>query len=118
LLTETVNKYKAENENLVKITETQGSDILDKLQQIETKKQEVAALEQRIEDVSAKAKEAIASGYLAHAKTVEQMAEKIKFAPKKKKAALTESLELYRKAALYGNDEAKVGIERVEQGLN
>jgi DNA repair exonuclease SbcCD ATPase subunit len=118
LLTETVNKYKAENENLVKITETQGLDIMDKLQQIEAKKQEVAALEQRIDDVSAKAKEAIASGYLAHAKTVEQMAEKIKFAPKKKKAALAESLELYRKAALYGNDEAKTGIERIEQGLN
>lgn len=116
-LTETINKYKAENENLVKITETQGLDILDKLQQIETKRQEVAALEQRIDDVSAKAKEAIASGYLAHAKTVEQMADKIKFAPKKKKAALTESLELYRKAALYGSTEATAQIERIQQGL-
>jgi chromosome segregation ATPase len=116
-LTETVNKYKSDNENLVKINETQGLDIVEKLQQIEAKKQEVAALEQRIDDVSAKAKQAIASGYLAHAKTVEQVAERIKLAPKKKLQKLNESLELYKKAALYGSEEAVTEISRIESGL-
>jgi len=116
-LTETVNKYRTENENLVKINETQGLDILDKLQQIETKKQEVAALEQRIDDVSAKAKESIASSYMAHAKSVEDMANRTRFAPKKKKATIMQSIELYRKAALYGNAEASNHVARLEQEL-
>jgi len=117
-LTETINKYKMENENLVKINETQGLDIVEKLQQIETKKQEVAALEQRIDDVSAKAKASIASSYLAHAKSLEEQANRTKFAPKRKRATLAQSLELYRKAALYGSEEARTDIERIEKGLN
>jgi chromosome segregation ATPase len=118
LLTETVNKYKTDNENLVKINESQGQDILQKLEQIEVKKQEVAALEQRIDDVSAKAKQSIASSYIAHAKSVEELANRTRFAPKKKKQALAQSLELYRKAALYGSEEANTGIERIESQLN
>ena len=106
-----------DQDHLVKINEVQGLDILDKLQQIETKKQEVAALEQRIDDVSAKAKESIASSYMAHAKSVEDMANRTRFAPKKKKATIMQSIELYRKAALYGNAEANNHVARLEQEL-
>lgn len=116
-LTETVNKYKSENENLVKINEVQGQELVEKLALIETKKQEVVALEQKVDEVSTKAKESIAAGYLAHAKSVEEIANKTKFAPKKKKEKINESLELYRKALLYGNEQAKTEIERIESGL-
>jgi hypothetical protein len=117
-LTETVNRYKTDNENLVKINEVQGLDLLDKLQQIETKKQEVAKLENKVIEVSENAKQSLGNEYLAHAKTAEEIANRTKFAPKKKKAALTQSLELYRKAALYGNEQARVDIERIESQLN
>lgn len=117
-LTEAVNKYKAENENLIKITETQNIDILDKQQQIDAKKQELASLEQRIEEISQKAKATEANGYLVLAKAMEETANRTKLAPKKKKASLNESLEFYRKALSLGNTEAKTEIERLEKGLN
>lgn len=113
----TVEKYKTDTDNLVKITETQGLDILDKQKQIETKTQEVALLEQRVDDISAKAKSTEAAGYLAQAKAVEEIANRTKFAPKKKKASINESLELYRKALALGNTEAKPEIERLEEEL-
>ena len=116
-LTETVNKYKKENENLVKINEVQGLDLMDKLQQIETKKQEVVALQNKVDEITENAKQSIAAQYLAHAKSVEEIANKTKFAPKKKKEKIDQSLELYRKAALYGNEQAKADIERLESGL-
>ena len=117
LLSEQINKFKEDNENLTKVNETQGLEIQDKQQQIETKIQQVAALEQKVDEVSTKAKEAIATGYMAQAKSVEQIAKKTKLAPKKKKQTIEQSLELYRKALLYGNEQAKAEIDRLEDGL-
>ena len=56
-MTETVNKYKAENENLVKINEVQGLDLMDKLQQIETKKQEVVENNTTLESLATESTE-------------------------------------------------------------
>ena len=83
-LTETVNRYKTDNENLVKINETQGLELLSKLEQIETKNQEVVKLENKVAEISENAKQSLGEQYLAHAKTVEEVANRTKFAPKKK----------------------------------
>ena len=117
-LTETVNRYKTDNENLVKINETQGLELLSKLEQIETKNQEVVKLENKVAEISENAKQSLGEQYLAHAKTVEEVANRTKFAPKKKRATLDQSLELYRKAALYGNEQARVEIQRIQSELN
>lgn len=116
-LTATIDKVKADNETLVKITETQGLDILEKQKQIETKTQEVALLEQRIDEVTTKSRETEAEGYLARARAVEEIANRTKLAPKKKKATLNQSLELYRKAVSLGSKEAKNEIERLEEDM-
>lgn len=116
-LTATVEKYKADNESLVKITEAQNLDILEKQKQIETKVQEVALLNQRIDEVSTNARATEAAGYFARARAVEEIANRTKLAPKKKKASLNESLELYRKSLELGKSEAKTEIERLEKDL-
>lgn len=116
-LTATIEKYKADNESLVKITEVQGLDILEKQKQIETKVQEVALLNQRIDEVSKNARETEAAGYFARAKAVEEIANRTKLAPKKKKASLNESLSLYRKSLELGNTEAKTEVERLEKDI-
>jgi chromosome segregation ATPase len=116
-LTESLNHYKADNESLVKITEEQVIVIENKKREIETGKQEIASLVQKVDEVSTQAKATEAEGYLARAKAVEEAANRTKLAPKKKKATLNESLELYRKALSLGNTEAKTEIQRLESGL-
>ena len=116
-LTATLEKVKNENENLVRVTEMQELDLLDKQSQIETKRQELAYLEQRIERVLQDAQVSDAEGYYARAKAVEETANRTKLAPKKKKASLQEALELYKKANSLGNTKAKVEIDRLTKEL-
>ena len=75
-------------------------------------------LENKVVEISENAKQSLGEQYLAHAKTVEGIAARTKFAPKKKRATLDQSLELYRKAALYGNEQARNEIQRIESTLN
>lgn len=116
-LKETIEKYKSENQNLIQVTEMQELDILDKQEQIESKKRELTFLEQRIDEVLSNAKVNEADGYFARAQAVEETAKRTKLAPKKKKASLNQALELYRKALSMGSDKAKAEIERLEKEL-
>lgn len=116
-LTATLEKVKNENDNLVRVTEMQEVDLLDKQSQIETKRQELAYLEQRIERVLQDAQVSDADGYYARAKAVEETANRTKLAPKKKKASLQEALELYKKANSLGNTKAKADIDRLTKEL-
>lgn len=117
-LKETIEKYKTDNQNLTRITEEQGVAILEKQNQIQTKTNEVTSLTQKIDEVISSARISEANSYYAQAEAVEEIANRTRLAPKKKKSTMNESLTLYRKALSLGNPNAKVKIEQLEKELN
>ena len=116
-LTATLEKVKNENDNLVRVTEMQELDLLDKQSQIEARRQELAFLEQRIEKLLQDSQVSEADGFYARAKAVEETANRTKLAPKKKKASLQEALELYKKANSLGHAKAKADVDRLTKEL-
>jgi len=116
-LTATLEKVRSENDNLVRVTEMQELDLLDKQSQIETKRQELAGLEQRIEKLLQDSQISDADGLYARAQAVEETANRTKLAPKKKKASLQEALELYKKANSLGHPKAKADVDRLAKEL-
>ena len=116
-LTATLEKVRSENDNLVRVTEMQELDLLDKQSQIETKRQELAGLEQRIEKLLQDSQVSEADGLYARAQSVEETANRTKLAPKKKKASLQEALDLYKKAASLGHPKAKADADRLTKEL-
>ena len=117
-LKETIEKYRVENENLIRISQEQSSTILDKQTQIETKNSEITTLTNQIDDVVNKARITEANGYYAQAEAVEETAHRTRLAPRKKRVTINESLTLYRKALLLGNTNAKAKITELEEELN
>ena len=116
-LTATLEKVRNENDNLVRVTEMQELDLLDKQSQIEARRQELASLEQRIEKLLQDSQVSEADGLYARAKSVEETANRTKLAPKKKKASLKEALELYKKSSSLGNAKAKADVDRLTKEL-
>lgn len=116
-LTATLEKVRNENDNLVRVTELQELDLLDKQSQIEARRQELAMLEKRIEKLLQDSQVSEADGFYARAKSVEETANRTKLAPKKKKASLQEALELYKKSSSLGNPKAKADVDRLTKEL-
>lgn len=116
-LTATLDKVRSDNDNLVRVTELQELDLLDKQSQIETKRQELAGLERRIEKLLQDSQVSEADGLYARAQSVEETANRTKLAPKKKKASLQEALDLYKKASSLGHPKAKADADRLTKEL-
>jgi chromosome segregation ATPase len=114
VLQETVEKYRNENQNLVNLAEMQSAEIADKEIQIQTKEQELALIEARIQELMIQSKMTEADAYYARAEAVEEAANRTKLAPKKKKETLLEALELYKKALSLGKQEAQAKITELE----
>ena len=117
VLQETVEKYRNENQNLVNLAEMQSAEIADKEIQIQTKEQELALIEARIQELMIQAKMTEADAYYARAEAVEEAANRTKLAPKKKKETLLEALELYKKSLSLGKQEAQAKITELENKL-
>lgn len=113
----TVEQYRNENQNLMRVAELQELELTDKEAQIEAKKLELAALEKRIEQVLANAQVSEADGFFARAQAVEETANRTKLAPKKRRASLEEALSLYKKAQSLGHPKAAEQIKRIEAEL-
>ncbi|MCU0398547.1 MAG: hypothetical protein MUC73_10625 [Cyclobacteriaceae bacterium] len=114
VLQETVEKYRNENQNLVNLAEMQSAEIADKDIQIQTKEQELALIEARIQELMIQSKMTEADAYYARAEAVEEAANRTKLAPKKKKETLLEALELYKKSLSLGKQEAQAKITELE----
>src|SRR5882724_7418549 len=104
-----------ENRNLITTNELQQAEINDKSSQIETKKQELALLEEKIQQVQLQSKVSEADSYYARAQAVEEAANRTKLAPRKKKETYKEAIELYKKAQSLGKKEAQAKIDALSK---
>src|SRR5258708_24489711 len=75
----------SENQNLITTNNLQQAEINDKAAQIETKKQELSLLEEKIQQVQIQSKVSEAESVYARAQAVEEAANRTKLAPRKKK---------------------------------
>jgi len=112
-----VDKYRNENENLVQTVTLQTKEIEDQEAEIAAKRQELALIEARIQELMVQSKMSEADGYFARAVAVEEAANRTKLAPRKKKETLKEALELYKKSLSLGKAEAQAKITELEQKM-
>lgn len=116
-LQEQVEKYRNENQNLITTVGMQEAELTDKQSQIETKTQELALIEARVQELMIQSKMSEADAYFARAQAVEEAANRTKLAPRKKKETLREAVELYKKALSLGKNEAQDNITALEKKL-
>lgn len=116
-LTEQVNYYKTQNEGLISTVSLQKAEIEDKLNQIRTKQEETAKLEEQVEHLITQSKVDQGEAYYSTAMAVEETANRTKFAPKKKKNTRKQALELYKLALINGKSEAQARITELEKKL-
>lgn len=116
-LEEQVEKYRNENQNLISTVGMQEAELVDKQAEIETKGQELALIEARIQELMIQSKMSEADAYFARAQAVEEAANRTKLAPKKKKETLKEAVELYKKSLSMGKTEAQAKIDEIEKKL-
>jgi chromosome segregation ATPase len=116
-LQEQVDKYRNENQNLITTVGMQEAELSDKAVQIETKTQELALIEARVQELMIQSKMTEADAYYARGEAVEEAAARTKLAPRKKKETLREAVELYKKALSLGKTEAQDKITALEKKL-
>ena len=116
-LQEQVDKYRNENQNLITTVGMQEAELADKASQIETKTQELALIEARVQELMIQSKMTEADAYYARGQAVEEAAARTKLAPRKKKETLREAVELYKKALSLGKTEAQDKITELEKKL-
>ena len=116
-LQEQVDKYRNENQNLITTVGMQEAELTDKQSQIETKTQELALIEARVQEIMIQSKMTEADAYYARGQAVEEAAARTKLAPRKKKDTYREAIELYKKALSLGKAEAQEKITTLEAKL-
>jgi len=116
-LQEQVDKYRNENQNLITTVGMQEAELTDKQTQIETKTQELALIEARVQEIMIQSKMTEADAYYARGQAVEEAAARTKLAPRKKKDTYREAIELYKKALSLGKAEAQEKITTLEAKL-
>lgn len=100
------------NEEIIMEKEQAVSQLLS---QVNEKQEALAGLEDRLHKLEITFRNAEAEAVYARAVAVEQSARKTRLAPARKREALTEALELYKKARALGKTEAHVNIEALEK---
>lgn len=116
-LQEQVDKYRNENENLVQTVTLQSKEIEEQEVELTNKRQELALIEARIQELLVQSKVSEADGYYARAQAVEEAANRTKLAPRKKKETFREAIELYKKALSLGKTEAQAKITELEKRI-
>jgi chromosome segregation ATPase len=116
-LQELVSSLGTENQNLITTNNLQQAEINDKAAQIEAKKQELALLEEKIQQVQVQSKVSEADSYFARAQAVEEAANRTKLAPRKKKDTYKEAIELYKKSLSLGKTEAQAKIDALNKKI-
>ncbi|SKC86385.1 GumC domain-containing protein [Ohtaekwangia koreensis] len=116
-LQEQVEKYRSENQNLITTVSMQEAELADKQTMIETKTQELALIEARVQELMIQSKMTEADAYFARGQAVEEAANRTKLAPRKKKETFKEAIELYKKALSLGKNEAQDKITELEKKI-
>jgi hypothetical protein len=116
-LQEQVERYRNENQNLVQTISLQEAELTEKAELIQSKEQELALIEARIQELMINAKVTEADAYYARTQAVEEAANRTKLAPKKKKETDKEAIELYKKSLSLGKEEAQKKITELEKKI-
>ena len=95
----------------------QEAELSDKSAQIETKNQELALIEARVQEMMIQSKMSEADAYFARGQAVEEAARRTQLAPRKKKQTYKEAIELYKKALSLGKTEAQEKITALEKKI-
>lgn len=106
LLQQTVKDVKAENAELITTVEVQEQQLTNKALEIEQKKQELALIEEKIQQLMIHANMSEAEAYYARGEAMEEAANRTKLAPKKKNETLQQALSLYLKSQDLGYEKA------------
>lgn len=108
------------NENLRLWTKMNEKDSLlwMKDQVIKLREGDVASLERLVNDTNEENKVVVANLYYAQAQALETAANRTQFAPRKKKQARREALELYKLSLSLGKVESQSKIDELENELN
>ena len=118
ILEDMVSKYQSENESLIKVNEMQEAEIVDQEAELAAKQQELALIEAHIQELMIQSKVSDAEQFFARGFAVEEAANRIRLAPRKKKETLREALEFYKKSYSLGHQPAKAKIDNLEKLLN
>jgi chromosome segregation ATPase len=113
-----VEKYRAENQTLASTIVQKDSLLSNKVEIIQVKEQDIAALESKVTDISTNATVTKADLLYAQGQALETAADRTKLAPRKKKETQREALELYKQSFSLGKQEAKEKIELLEKEVS
>ncbi|MBT29152.1 MAG: hypothetical protein CMO01_05770 [Thalassobius sp.] len=109
--------YEAENEELIRLVDLQKKEIIDIEQQLKLKIAALNKAEMNIEALKSEKEKIKADAFFEKAEANEQIAEMTKFAPKKKKEAYSEALNLYKMALQAGRKDAAGKIKEIEKAM-
>ncbi len=109
----------AQNENtmLVAKVETKDSILTVKEKMIEAKSVDITSLEKVIADTQVENKMTVANLYFEKAEALEMAADRTQFAPRKKREARQEAIELYKLSLSLGKTEAEQKINELEKTI-
>lgn len=112
-----IQKIEQEKRDLYTIVEKQDLELKNKDQEIELKKKILALLEIKIDSIMRQTKISESDAYFLQAQTLEEVAKRTRFAPRKKRKTLERALEFYEKSFSSGKTEAKEKIEELKNKL-
>jgi hypothetical protein len=113
-----LEKAREENQKAWAKINEKDSLLLMKDQIIKVNESAIATLEKLVSDTREDNKIAVANLYFEQAQAMEEAANRTQFAPRKKKEARLEALELYRLSLSLGKLEALIKINELEGKLN
>lgn len=113
-----VGKLRDENLQLWAKSNEKDSLLSMKDQVIKLREGDIASLEKLVNDTNEENKTTVANLYYAQAEALEKAANRTQFAPRKKKEARREALELYKLSLSLGKVEAQSKISDLEKKLS
>ena len=116
-LEDEVKSIRAENYSLTRNVSARDSIIILNEMALREREENLATLESEIQEMNNDSKNFMAESYFQQAKALEETAKRTQFAPRKKKKAQQEALDLYKKALEMGKDEAQTKVEELEKDL-
>lgn len=116
-LEEEVKNARAENQALARTVSQRDSVITINEGNLREREENLAALDSQIQEMNVETKTFQAESYFTQAQAMEEAANRTQFAPRKKKKAQQEALDLYKKALELGKNEAQAKVEELEKDL-
>lgn len=113
-----VSIMRSENKSMAAAIASKDSTLLVKEDLIKVRESDIAAFEVSMKDTNEKNRVAMADLYYNQAKALEVVADRTNFAPRKKKQAMREAVELYKISLSLGKSEAQKRIDILEKELS